>query len=127
MVILILRGGLFSKAVCLWIIQGLSLILLLWARFTLGLRSIYVVSESKTGFIRKGPYRYIRHPIYTAGILFIWSGILFNRSLPNIFLGAVILIGFIVRIICEEEQLLNLYPDYKEYSEKTKRMIPFIF
>ena len=54
-------------------VQALAVLLMIWARFTFGRRSFHAAATPTSGgIVRTGPYRYLRHPIYTAAILFVW-------------------------------------------------------
>ncbi|HEY3171367.1 MAG TPA: isoprenylcysteine carboxylmethyltransferase family protein, partial [Thermoanaerobaculia bacterium] len=66
-------------------------------------------------------------PIYTAACLFVWAGVLSNWSGLAASLGALLLIGAIVRMLCEERLVVQAYPEYREYSRGTKRMVPYVF
>jgi protein-S-isoprenylcysteine O-methyltransferase Ste14 len=56
--------------------QVAAVVLLVWARATFGWRSFHAAANpTRGGLVTNGPYRYIRHPIYTAVCLFGWAGI----------------------------------------------------
>lgn len=55
-----------------------------------------------------------------AGMLGNWSG----RA--GLF-GALLLIGSLGRMLCEEKLVAEQYPDYREYAKSTKRMVPGVF
>jgi protein-S-isoprenylcysteine O-methyltransferase Ste14 len=56
--------------------QSAALLLFLWARVTFGRRSFHLMANpTEGGLVTTGPYRYIRHPIYTAMCLFILTAI----------------------------------------------------
>ena len=79
------------------------------------------------GLVTWGPYRYIRHPIYTAVCLFGWAGIAAHASAASVALGVVMLAGGLTRMLSEERLVSAIYPEYGEYAKRTKRMIPFVF
>ncbi len=108
-------------------IQILSVALMIWARFTLGGRSFHLFSNPTEGeLVTSGPYKYFRHPIYAAVFYFTWTGVIFHISLLTFAFGILASIGAGIRIYSEEKLLKEKYPNYSEYSEKTKRIIPFI-
>lgn len=70
-----------------------------------------------------GLYRWVRHPLYTAGLAFIWLAPLMTTSLLalNLSLTLYIYIGSIF----EERKLLELYGQpYAEYQKAVPRLIP---
>ena len=124
---LLILGNLFSSSPFVIAGQLLSVALSVLARrsFQAGQFSIHA-EPTEGALLFSGPYKVIRHPMYAAMLLFIWSGILGHLSIINSVIG-LLLIGIIaIRIMTEEQYLLARYPSYKEYSSKTKRIIPMI-
>jgi protein-S-isoprenylcysteine O-methyltransferase Ste14 len=110
------------------VLQVVAFVLMLWARRAFGRRSFHVAADpSEGGLVTTGPYRFIRHPIYTAVCLFVWASVLGSPSIQTAVIAAAATIGAVVRVLCEEHLLLRQYPDYVSYSSRTKRMIPFVF
>ena len=125
---LILRHALLSPAPVVIAVQALAVVLLIWARVTFGRRSFHAAANPTAGgLVTSGPYRFIRHPIYTAVCLFGWAGVLAHWSAASALFGVVILIGAIGRMLCEERLIVERYPEYREYARTTKRMVPYVF
>jgi len=79
--------------------------------------------------IEDGPYRFIRHPSYTGGMLmYLGTGL----ALTN-WLSALILVGmgaftYTYRVRVEEQALASsIGQPYQEYMRRTKRFVPFVF
>ena len=120
--------ALFSNSKIVIAVQVAAVALLLWGRKTLGRRSFHAAAVPTAGdLVTSGPYHFIRHPIYTAGCLFCWAGILGNVSMIALAAGALLLLGSGIRIFTEEKLLKEHYPQYGQYATATKRMIPFVF
>ncbi|HEX9303418.1 MAG TPA: isoprenylcysteine carboxylmethyltransferase family protein [Thermoanaerobaculia bacterium] len=108
--------------------QVAAVALMACARLTFGRRSFHAAANPTSGgLVTTGPYRLIRHPIYTAACLFIWAGVLSNWSVLAALLGVLVLLGAIVRMLCEERLVVAAYPEYREYARGTKRMVPYVF
>jgi protein-S-isoprenylcysteine O-methyltransferase Ste14 len=108
--------------------QIVALCLVVWARVTFGRRSFHAAADPTSGgLVTTGPYRFIRHPIYTGACLFGWAGVLSNWSLPAASLGIVLLVGALGRMLCEERMVIQAYPEYRQYAQITKRMVPYVF
>jgi protein-S-isoprenylcysteine O-methyltransferase Ste14 len=121
-------GALISPQPMMLMLQVLAIALMIWARATLGLRSFHALANPTAGgLVMRGPYRYIRHPIYSAACLFVSAGVVTHRSAPSLALGVVFLGGAVVRTLCEERLLARSYPEYLEYRKRTKRMLPYVF
>jgi len=108
--------------------QVLAVLLMIWARLTFGLRSFHAAANPTSGgLVTRGPYRWLRHPIYSAVLYFVWAGLAAHPSRNNILVAllASALLG--VRMLGEERLLLEKYPEYAEYARHTARVLPFIF
>ena len=128
LVSLLLIGALFSPSAIPISVQLGALCLMFWARATLGLRSFHAAANPTAGgLVTRGPYRYIRHPIYTALCLLAWAGIAAQWSTLAGVLGVVLLASVLARMICEEKLLVQRYPEYRQYAATTKRMVPFVY
>ena len=120
--------ALFFDAPVVIAFQAIALLLMLWARATFGRRSFHAAaSPTAGGIVRTGPYRFLRHPIYTAACLFVWPPAIKNGSAMALAFAALVSAGAIIRMLCEEYLLVRQYPDYRDYARTTKRMIPFVF
>ena len=121
-------GVLFTAQPIAIALQLMGVALMVWARVTFGRRSFHAAANPTAGgLVTTGPYRIIRHPIYTAACLFGWGPIVLHLSLRSVALGILLLLGALVRMICEEQLVKQKYPEYVEYAKVTKRMIPFLF
>jgi protein-S-isoprenylcysteine O-methyltransferase Ste14 len=107
--------------------QLIAIVITIWARqsFRNGQFSINA-QPVKRPLLLIGPYQYIRHPMYASALLFVWSSIWGHVSLINVIIGLIFTGVMVIRIIVEEQFLRERYPNYSEYSFKTKRIIPFI-
>lgn len=77
--------------------------------------------------ITSGPYKYIRHPMYSS--LFFGSlGILFCQSSIIKVLAWILLIAVLtLKARMEEKALCEHHPEYCEYQKNTKSFIPWIW
>lgn len=75
------------------------------------------------GLVLSGIYRYVRHPLYTAGLLFIWLTPFMTTSVLtlNLALTAYIYIGSRF----EEQRLVREFGQaYQQYQKQVPRLIP---
>ena len=125
--VLVVRGAFFGNGPVSIGLQVLGFALVVWARITFGFRSFHLAANpTPGGLVTKGPYSYIRNPIYAGAWLIIWTGVAVHWSTVNAALGGVVAVTLLIRIACEERLLHQAYPDYAEYSRKTARLIPFV-
>lgn len=108
-------------------IQALAVVLMIWARFTLGVRSFHATANPTEGeLVTSGPYRFIRHPIYAAVAYFLAAALSVHPSIPNGIATVTAFVGIALRIMAEEKLLRAQYPAYAEYSRRAKRVVPFL-
>jgi len=120
--------NLFSSSPVVIVVQAAAAVLLIWARLTFGRRSFHVAGNpTEGGLVNCGPYRYIRHPIYTAMCLLSGAGAVAHWSWASGLLSGLVLGCGLVRIFCEEVMVSAGYPEYRRYAAKTWRMVPYIF
>ena len=105
-------------------------ILLLWVHHCLGTNfSPHLEIRSDHKLIQNGPYRYIRHPMYTSGYLFLLGcGIISQDGLllfPPIFTFSILLF---FRLRDEEVMLEEKFgEDWLMYTKTTAKIIPKIW
>jgi|GEM_PF-471675 len=108
------------------LLSGLLMLLgwlpVLWGHIQLGWRT-HLPSVRDT-LVRDGFYAYVRHPIYSGGILIFVGLALFNPTLTVLLASALAVIFLIVQGLLEEIDLRQRLPAYKAYSEEVPRFIP---
>jgi protein-S-isoprenylcysteine O-methyltransferase Ste14 len=79
--------------------------------------------------IVEGPYRFVRHPIYTGMFgLVIATGLAFSRPWAILLAIAVYLIGYYIRITAEERLLSDLFKDeFEQYRNRVPGLLPNFF
>lgn len=108
--------------------QAAAVLLLIWARLAFGKRSFHAAANPTAGgLVTSGPYRYIRHPIYTSVCVFVGAAIGGRLSWEAGLCGGVVLGGTLMRIHCEERLVTARYPEYAQYAAGTWRMIPYLY
>jgi protein-S-isoprenylcysteine O-methyltransferase Ste14 len=99
-----------------------------WARLWLGpLWSSSITRKEEHRVVDGGPYRLVRHPIYT-GIIAASFLLAIELGTPAAFVGAAIMtLGWWMKAR-EEERFLSreLGPDYQDYRRRTPMFIPFL-
>jgi protein-S-isoprenylcysteine O-methyltransferase Ste14 len=127
-VLLGVTGNLFSSLPLVIAVQVAAVVLNVWARISFQRGTFRVTAApGAASIITRGPYRLIRHPMYSAALVFIWAGVASHLSVLTISVGVVVTAVVIVRVIVEERLLRAKYPEYPDYSRSTKALIPFVF
>jgi protein-S-isoprenylcysteine O-methyltransferase Ste14 len=100
----------------------------IWARAVLG-RNWSGNPTIKEGheLIRSGPYRFVRHPIYTGLLLAILGTCLRGGRAADIAIFAVVVGISVVKLRIEESLMLEQFPEaYAEYRKQTKALVPYV-
>ncbi|HEY7989263.1 MAG TPA: isoprenylcysteine carboxylmethyltransferase family protein [Lapillicoccus sp.] len=101
-----------------------------WAFWTLGRYFTFTVqTSSDQTVITSGPYRFVRHPAYSALLLAATAGGLYvGNWLSLVALVAAVTAGLVYRITVEERALsTDVGAAYREYAATHKRLVPFVW
>ena len=98
-----------------------------WSHQVLGVywTAILALSE-KHELVTGGPYRYVRHPMYTAFYIIGFGFLLLSANwlVGLIYIGMLSLMC-IARISAEEQMMMDRFGDsYRQYMKTTGRMLP---
>jgi len=87
-----------------------------------------VVVKQDQPVIERGPYRWVRHPAYTAGlVIFLGIGIALASWVSVAVLLLVPVLIYLRRVRVEERALLETVGEpYRAYMARTARFIPFV-
>lgn len=106
----------------------IGLVFALWGRVTLG-RNWSGVVTLKEGheLVERGPYRFVRHPIYT-GILTMFFATALAQGHLSGFVGTLLMFAsFWIKLRDEEKLMLQQFPErYADYRRRAKCIIPFV-
>jgi len=107
---------------------AVSLALTLWIFRTIGKNITSTVeTREEHELVTGGPYRWVRHPLYTVGTSFF---VLLGIVAANWFMGLAslsVLVMLLIRLPKEEEKLIERFGDeYRAYIERTGRLLPRI-
>lgn len=110
------------------ILCNAGLLLAIWARFILG-RNWSGVVTLKEGheLVERGPYRFVRHPIYSGMLVMFFATALVQGHLAG-FLGVLLTFAsFWIKLGLEENLMVQQFPErYAAYRRRSKCIIPFV-
>jgi len=78
-------------------------------------------------FVRHGPYRWVRHPMYSAVLLFGLACLLADPSLQALLYLISLTLVLFGKVLIEERLMAIKHDGYTSYTQATKRLIPWIF
>lgn len=86
-----------------------------------------VSAKDDPELVESGPYRYIRHPMYSGGLIAAAGSVLVAAG-PFVFLLVFLAPVFLWRVRAEDRLLERQFPTaYPEYERRTKALIPFVW
>ncbi|MBT7826774.1 MAG: hypothetical protein HN600_09295 [Bacteroidetes bacterium] len=127
--ILLVSDSVFIDNLILLIIQISGLFLGIWALYVMGRGNINIPPDLKENIklTQKGPYKVIRHPMYTAIILTLFPLVIENFSIFRLIIFIILIADLVYKLHWEEKMLLKRFPEYSTYQKKSSRIIPFIY
>ncbi len=109
-----------------WGLAAAGIGIFLWALWSNrpGNFNIHPAPRAGGALVERGPYRWVRHPMYTAviacGLAFAWAG----ASLWG-WLGVAALVAVLAaKARLEERWMLLAHPEYAAYRTRTGRFLP---
>lgn len=100
-----------------------------WARLYLGGNwSGSVTVKVGHELVRTGPYRIVRHPIYTGLILALFGSALLRPQVRGLIAIVLLYVGFKMKSKIEERAMISTFgAQYNEYSRTTGAIIPKLY
>ena len=101
----------------------------IWARRVLGTNwSAMPTIKKDHELIQRGPYRFVRHPIYTGLLLAVFGSCLPQGRVGSLFVVGMVAVLLIVKLKAEEALLVREFPDaYPQYRRRVKALVPFLY
>jgi protein-S-isoprenylcysteine O-methyltransferase Ste14 len=127
--VIVLSRPAVSPGVLEALLVGLGLLLGLWALLTMRLSRLSVLPEVRADaqLITAGPYRLIRHPMYSS-LLLVALGLTLAAPLPWRWLPMLILlVNMVLKLRYEEQLLARHFSTYAAYRRQTWRLVPWIY
>ena len=89
--------------------------------------SVNVVVKEDHELIRTGPYRHVRHPIYTGILLAFLGTALSIGEWRGLLAVPLVAISFVLKSRMEERRMRETFPEYVEYQRETAALVPFVY
>ncbi|HTV45028.1 MAG TPA: isoprenylcysteine carboxylmethyltransferase family protein [Stellaceae bacterium] len=119
-------GRLLPLIGALCVAAGLGLAV--WARHHLGRNwSGIVTLKEGHALVRTGPYRWVRHPIYTGLLLALVGTALAIGEWRGVLAVACALLAFLWKIRVEEAHMRRAFPEYDAYRRRSAALIPLLY
>jgi protein-S-isoprenylcysteine O-methyltransferase Ste14 len=114
----------------IYLILGIALFLSIgiWAIFVMKFNfNIAPDVLSNVELVILGPYKLIRHPMYTSVLGLSLCYIIDSFTMYKMMVFFVLAIDMLMKLNYEEKILSVRFREYNDYKKRTKRIIPYIF
>ena len=105
-------------------VAGLALFAWMFRHLALNVTSTSMPRQEAT-LITSGPYRWMRHPMYTAALVLGFAATLLTANLVMLVGGLAMFALLAARSVTEEQRLVRKFGDaYRDYQRRTGRFFP---
>ena len=128
LIYLLVSGPVYPENIFLFVPYLSGLALGLWAIYAMGPANLNAAPDVLPGarLIKKGPYGLIRHPMYSAIMLTFIPLVISSPGLYRMLVLLILIANLFLKLGYEEKQLNHSISEYKSYSAKTWKLIPYL-
>ncbi len=129
LVAILVSGPWIARQAWFFTVELSGILLMAWAVFTMKVTKVNVFPEVRTGsrLVTDGPYRWIRHPMYTALLMITLALVCESFSYWRGFWWMLLSADLAAKLCYEETCLQEVFDDYEAYRLRTWRLVPWIF
>ncbi|QDV23060.1 methyltransferase family protein [Aureliella helgolandensis] len=111
------------------VVAVIGILLGIWAIAAIGPKRVSLMPAvtADTQLVTAGPYRFIRHPMYAALLLFCGALVFAPFHFWKVGVWGMLLIVLMAKSRLEERQLMKNFPDYAGYMQRTWRFVPLLW
>jgi protein-S-isoprenylcysteine O-methyltransferase Ste14 len=83
--------------------------------------------KENSQLVQTGPYKFVRHPIYSGVILAAFGWALLIHGWLTILYAIALLVFFDIKSRREERWLGEKFPEYHSYQKRVRKLVPWIY
>lgn len=126
---LFLSGPFLADSSLLLGVEAAGILLGAWAVVTMRIGHFNIAPDplAWSKLVNRGPYSFIRHPMYLALLLMTLPLVLAYFSIPRALVWVGLLLTLLIKLNYEEKLLASSLPAYAGYARRTARLIPGLY
>ena len=119
----------FQLTLLAFMLCAIGIIIGAWAIWVMRVSKISIlpIPHMEADLVTNGPYRLIRHPMYTAVLLFTLGLTIDNFQWINWLIWVGLGIVLIIKLNWEEKMLIVQFPSYQSYQQSSYKLFPFLY
>jgi len=112
-----------------WIFLVIGFCIGIWSVAVFSISQLTVMPEprGKGELNEKGPYKFVRHPMYAAVLMASLGFVIANPTIISILIYGALVLVLQVKMNHEEQLLKKAYTNYEAYSKRTFKLIPGLY
>ena len=128
-VIILMTGAWFSSHWLGLLAQLMGVMLGLWAVHTMHLGRFNIVPDPRddSSLVERGPYRWIRHPMYASILWVMLPMVASDASVQRLAWLLVLVLTLLLKLHYEEYLLCRRFSDYPDYQQRSHKLLPWVF
>ena len=125
---LAITGPIIPSDVILLAAEIIFVLFGMWAMAEMKFRfNIFPSLLNNSSLTASGPYKLVRHPMYTSTIFITLIWMINDFTYIRAFAWILLVIVLCIKTFYEEKILEEEFPEYSNYKNKTKKLIPFLY
>ncbi len=127
--LLLISGPILPPQPVLALLAVAGLLLGVWGVLAMGIGRVHVLPHPRPDaqLVARGPYRLIRHPMYSGLLVFGLALVLAAPLWWRWLIWLALLIDLVLKLRYEEGLLAARFPAYAAYQQRTWRLVPWVY
>jgi protein-S-isoprenylcysteine O-methyltransferase Ste14 len=127
--LIVVTGPLIPSNAVLLAVELLGIGLGIWAILVMRIGNFNITPDplDHSQLVTSGPYRLIRHPMYLAILLTTLPLIIYSFSAFRLTIWLILFLDLMLKLNFEESLIAAKLVSYDKYTERSHRLIPYIY